>query len=327
MMKGYWLFCQLSLLCSMAAYGQFTAGPGGIFIGAGTAVYIDGLTLTPSSDFTAASRTLTVSPTPIPGSPPGIARVYQFDQPVNFAGNVGFYYQPGELNGNAEETLQLNYGTAGAYTSVPGSTVDDVAHYISNTLPAVTSFDGLTAAQEGALPVRLADFVVRKTEHAVMLYWQTTSEENSAFFEVQQSRDAAKWNVIGKVTAANQGSKELNYTFRDNAPRSGLQYYRLKMVDTDGTFAYSIIRSLQLGHTAWVNAYPNPAVNLVRVDMADSKETASLKVVNLAGKPLFESQKEEASHEVNMESFPAGIYLFLLKTASGKTEAVKIIKQ
>ncbi|HWV29698.1 MAG TPA: T9SS type A sorting domain-containing protein [Dyadobacter sp.] len=323
MMKRYLLFCQLALLPTMAAHAQFTAGTEGFFIGQNTQVFIDSLTLLPSVDFTIASQTLTISPTPIPGTPPSIARVYSFTSPMDFTGVAGFFYRASELNGNTEGTLQLQHGNAN-FTSTTGSTVNTGTHYISNTLP-LTNFTSLTAAQENALPVTLIGFQVKRVENATVLYWQTSEERNSDRFEIQQSEDLRKWNTLGIMNAAKESSQRKDYFFPDAAERFGTQYYRLKMVDLDGSFAYSSIQSIKLASSGLVSAYPNPVVDKLLIG---SKEAlASVKVTDLTGRSFMELSKPKPGQEFSLKNYPAGTYLVKVETADGKTQVLKIIKQ
>ncbi|MGN7887804.1 T9SS type A sorting domain-containing protein [Dyadobacter sp. 22481] len=323
MTKRYLLFCQLALLPTLAAQAQFTVGVDGFFIGQNTQVFIDSLTLNPSVDFSLVSQTLTITPTPIPGAPPSIARVYNLTTPVNFTGVAGFFYRASELNGNTESTLQVNHGNAN-FVSTTGSTVNVIQHYISNTLP-LTNFTSLTAAQEGALPVNLVDFKVKRVENATVLYWQTSEEKNSDHFEVQQSEDLRKWNALGIVNAANESSQQKDYSFPDVTERYGTQYYRLKMVDADGSFAFSKIESIRLGSSGLISAYPNPVVDKLRIG---SKEAlASVKVTDLAGRSFLELSKPKPGQEFSMKNYPAGTYFVKVETADGKVQVVKIIKQ
>jgi len=322
MMKRYLLFCQLALLPTLAAHAQFTAGTDGFFVAQNTQVFIDSLTLLPSVDFNITSQTLTISPTPIPGSPPSIARVYNFTTPVDFTGVAGFFYRASELNGNVESTLQLNHGNAN-FVSTTASTVNVGQHYISNTLP-LTNFTSLTAAQENALPVNLVDFQVKRVENATVLYWQTSEEKNSDFFEIQQSKDAKKWNRLGTVNAANESTSNKDYSFDDAAERYGTQYYRLKMVDIDGSFAFSKIQSIRLGSAGLISAYPNPVVDKLLIG---SKEVlASVKMTDLTGRQFLELSKPKPGQEVSLKNYPAGTYLVKVETTSGKVQVIKIIK-
>ncbi|WP_342084062.1 T9SS type A sorting domain-containing protein [Dyadobacter sp. OTU695] len=323
MTKRYLLFCQLALLPTLAAHAQFTAGTDGFFIAQNTQVFIDSLTLKPSVDFSLVSQTLTITPTPIPGAPPSIARVYNLTTPVNFTGVAGFFYRASELNGNTESTLQLNHGNTN-FVSTTGSTVNVGQHYISNTLP-LTNFTSLTAAQEGALPVSLIGFQVKRVENTTVLYWQTSEEKNSDHFEIQQSEDLRKWNALGMVNAANTSSHQKDYSFQDLAQRFGTQYYRLKMVDVDGSYAYSKIQSIQLGSSWLISAYPNPVVDKLLIG---SKEAlASIKVTDLAGRTFLNLLKPTPGEEFSMKNYPAGTYLVKVETEDGKVQILKIIKQ
>lgn len=323
MIKRYLFFCQLALLPSLPALAQFTVGTEGLLIAGDTPVFIDSLTLEPSGDFFLASQTLTIAHMPIPGVPPSISRVYSFTTPVDFEGIVGFFYRPAELNGNNESTLQIAYGNV-TFASASGGAVDITHHYISNTLPLI-NFTSLTAAQEGALPVRLIGFQLEKTENHAVLTWQTSEEKNSSYFEIQQSEDSRNWTALGVVKAAAESATTRKYAFNDLVQRYGIQYYRLKMVDLDGTYAYSIIRQLRFEDPGTISAYPNPVVDKLLIG---SKEAlASVKMTDLTGRMVFEISKPEPGREFSLKTYPAGTYLIQVKTAAGKSRAIKIIKQ
>ncbi|SDG29102.1 Por secretion system C-terminal sorting domain-containing protein [Dyadobacter soli] len=323
MIKRYLFFCQLTLLPALAAQAQFTTGSEGFFVSQGTSVTIDSLTLIPSTGFLLSSQTLTISPTPLPGSPPGIARVYQFSTPVDFAGEAGFFYLPSELNGNTESSLQLAHGNT-TFESVTGSTVDVTRHYISNTLP-MTNFTSLTAAQDNALPVTLIGFEVKKVENMALLSWQTSGEQNSDYFEVQQSPNLKQWAALGKVSAAGESAERRDYSFRDPIRRSGMQYYRLKMVDSDGTYAYSMIRNIEMETGGTISAFPNPVVD--KLVIGSQEALTSVKVTSLSGQVMLEVSKPQPGREFSMKQYPAGTYLVQVQTAAGKTQAIKIVKQ
>lgn len=322
MIKRYLFFCQLVLLPSLPALAQFTAGTEGFLIAGDTPVFIDSLTLEPGDDFFLASQTLTIAHTPIPGVPPSISRVYSFTTPVDFAGVAGFFYQPAELNGNNESTLQIAFGNA-AFASASGGTVDITRHYISNTLP-LTNFTSLTAAQEGALPVRLIGFQVKMVENQAVLAWQTSEEKNSNYFEIQQSEDSRNWTALGTVKAAIESSTTRKYGFNDLVQRYGTQYYRLKMVDLDGSYAYSTVRQLRFEASGMISVYPNPVVDKLRIGSKDA--LSNVKMTNLAGRTVLEISKPEPGQEFSLKSYPAGAYLIQVKTVAGESRALKIIK-
>ncbi|KAA0992674.1 T9SS type A sorting domain-containing protein [Dyadobacter aurulentus] len=323
-MKRYLLFCQLTLLPAVAAQAQFVAGQDGLFIASETQVAINGLTIRPSADFTLADRSLTISSTPVRGNPPGIGKVYSFSSPIDFAGNLGFFYLPTELNGNEENNLQLAHGNE-TFVTTAGSTVVPAQGYISNNLSSLTNLTFVTASQEGALPVSLIGFQVSRVENLTLLNWQTTDEKNSDFFEVQQSTDARKWNALGKVTAARESRNFREYSFQDPAFRSGRQYYRLKMVDADGSYAYSEIRSVHLTAVELVSAYPNPVTEKLLINATG--KMASMKLTDLSGRQLLNLPKPVSGQEVNMKNYPAGTYLVQFTMTDGQSQVVKVVKR
>jgi hypothetical protein len=254
-MKKYLSF-GLAVLCfftTLVSKGQFTSGANGFFMKNGALVTIDGLTIAPSADLALNGKTLLLSNVPIQGSPNNsIGRVYTFNEALDFTGTLGIFYLPAELNGNIEASLQMTTsGAAGAgYVTPNGSTVDQSKHYVFNAFNGI-SLRSVTAMQAGGvLPVTLVSFFAKKENQAALLQWTTSYETNSAFFEIQRSENGKDWHALGQVAAGGESKALLQYAFTDSNPISGgsskgENLYRLKMVDTDERFAYSMIRSLR----------------------------------------------------------------------------------
>ncbi|RAK02313.1 hypothetical protein LX87_00433 [Larkinella arboricola] len=91
------------------------------------------------------------------------------------------------------------------------------------------------------LPVRLVDFGGITVDHQVRLGWQTSYEQNSDYFTIERSRDARAFEAIGRVSSKGFSERLQTYGFSDPAPLKGTNYYRLRQVDRDGTYAYSKI--------------------------------------------------------------------------------------
>ena len=143
------LLIGVALLVSGRLSAQLSVGSQGMTILAGTPVSADGLTFIPSTNFTLVNNTIQRSSTPLAGNP-GINRLYQFSSPILFSGQVGLFYQPSELNGYTEASLQLAYTSAnnGLLTITTGSSVNTSTHYVSNS---VTS-QNLLVVTASALP-------------------------------------------------------------------------------------------------------------------------------------------------------------------------------
>jgi len=120
----------------------------------------------------------------------------------------------------------------------------------------------LTGTPPVPLPVQLVQFTAVRQGPAVRVAWATATEKNSAYFTVQRSIDSRNFVDIERVVAQGNSSSRHDYTILDAAPLSGLNYYRLRQVDTDGTAAYSPVVAVRFdskGAAPALVAYPNPA--------------------------------------------------------------------
>jgi hypothetical protein len=127
---------------------------------------------------------------------------------------------------------------------------------------ALNQIEFFTIGSRGVtpLPVRLISFTARKQENRVQLNWLTASEENSSHFEVERSSDGRNFTALTTVNAQGNSSSPVTYVEADMSPLPGTSYYRLRMVDLDGTFSCSktvAVSSAPAG--LQVRAYPNPS--------------------------------------------------------------------
>ena len=86
---------------------------------------------------------------------------------------------------------------------------------------------------------KMAYFSVENQQVGTILTWQTVAEKNNKGFEIQRSTDEKQWRAIGYVHSGGQLANIKNYTFRDQSPVRGVNYYRLKFVTPKGVAVYS----------------------------------------------------------------------------------------
>ncbi len=183
---------------------------------------------------------------------------------------------------------------------------------------------------ESALPVNLVSFEVRANEGMADLAWQTASESNSRHFEVERSADARQWNKIGQVAAKGERNGLESYSFTDpsvgDQPAAGRLYYRLKMVDLDGTFAYSPIRSLTFRSVAETAAllYPNPATAKVYLQNPDRREITFVTMYSFTGREVA-VYHDKTAQLLEISHLPAGLYLLQIHHKSGPVETRRVV--
>jgi hypothetical protein len=111
------------------------------------------------------------------------------------------------------------------------------------------------------LPIELASISAHCTDQIVFLDWSTSSEKNFNYFVVEKSIDGHKFDSIAFVAGTGDSKQLLNYSFKDQLPMIGKNYYRLKAVDLDKTSKRSPVVVAEFKGTNNVTVYPNPTVS------------------------------------------------------------------
>ena len=171
-----------------------------------------------------------------------------------------------------------------------------------------------------ALPVELSHFdATLNRANEVELNWQTASELNNDYFQIERSIDTKNWEVIDQVEGA--GTTELAnfYQALDRKPLYGTSYYRLKQVDFDGQFEYSELRSITLNSTAIkdISIFPVPAKDLLYIQ--GLKETTTFQVFNNMGMQLQVPYTIQGDRmKLDVSRLDAGIYFFMVSDGTTK---------
>jgi len=197
---------------------------------------------------------------------------------------------------------------------------------------------GLTNDQP--LPLELIEFTAVKGQSDIVhLNWSTAFEENTVRFEVELARGNEAWRrneyiKIGEVKASGQSSALIQYQFNDEESfKSGVRYYRLKMVDQDGQFRYSPERSLIFDDEIKWQVFPNPSTGLFNlVYQAEAGERVVIRVYDVNGRVVSEKSEgatafiQKSVLDLSAGSFGSGMYLIEIQ-AGKKKQAFRVIKQ
>jgi hypothetical protein len=161
------------------------------------------------------------------------------------------------------------------------------------------------------LPLELTAFTAVAQGSSSLLEWSAQEEIGFSHFEIERSSDGAQFSTIGAVTAAAYASVPGQYTYSDLQPLKGLNYYRLAMVDEDGTVAYSGIRTVNFGGSsdATVSVYPNPASDLLNLAFTHVDGTVSIRLFNSIGGIVRMMTTTSASIQVPVSDLARGVYV------------------
>jgi hypothetical protein len=130
---------------------------------------------------------------------------------------------------------------------------------------------GASPSGGSPLPVELISFVGWNDGDVNELEWVTATELNNELFVIERSADAINFVELGTVDGNGTTNYEITYNFTDFTPIQGVNYYRLKQIDFDGTFEYSSIIAVEVEggvtKTSIVKLHPNPANELINMQL------------------------------------------------------------
>jgi hypothetical protein len=185
------------------------------------------------------------------------------------------------------------------------------------------------------VPVELVSFNANIIPEGVQLNWETATEINNLGFEIERKLPGKERNfiIIGFSNGAGTTTSPKQYTFLDDKiPAAGNYTYRLKQVDTDGSFIYS--EEIQIDFAApndfiLKQNYPNPFNPSTTIEFVLGQASfVKLDVYNALGEKvanLLNENKEQGSYQINFDAvnLPSGIYIAKLE-AENKVQTIKM---
>ena len=185
------------------------------------------------------------------------------------------------------------------------------------------------------LPMQLVSFATQYDNNAnkAILNWSTTTEINASHFVVQRSEDGSTYEDVALVFTQEGNSNSLrDYAYTDNVSsiQSNLIYYRLQMVDIDGTYAYSNIDVIRLESKdlgTVIKVFPNPVQGQLEITVPNSWQGKMVyyAIYNSNGSLVKEITNSNAGQieTVNVSNLPMGVYI--VKAANGNESSVQRI--
>jgi hypothetical protein len=169
-----------------------------------------------------------------------------------------------------------------------------------------------------SLPLTLLNFSAMLKSEKVNLSWTTTEHTDFSHFVVQRSTDGKNFkDVMTMMTDATVSSSINQYGYNDNISgvNAGVVYYRLQMVDMDGSYEYSPIRLVRLNanNSVQIQAFPNPVVNELRVMIPANwqEKTTTYEIYSSNGLLVSRTKVASASQvqQLNVQSLGSGNYI------------------
>lgn len=219
----------------------------------------------------------------------------------------------------AEVTTVTGFSTIGLYLAI-----------WKDTLTGCTDTVVITVNENCILPLTLVSFTAVKKDNTALLNWSTSMEQNTDQFIIERSRDGITWSQIGTVKAAGNSYIRKDYSFVDVHPFNGINYYRLKMTDLDGTYTKSEIRMVSFkGLPTMATLAPNPAHGHTTISFTEPlSANAAVIIYNSAGQLIrsYTLTTGTTQYSINLSNLGKGVY-FVAVSGADVNEQMKLVVQ
>ena len=190
------------------------------------------------------------------------------------------------------------------------------------------------------LPLELISFTAKKKDiKDVIAEWKTVSEQNVSHFEIEVAKgntdyQGGQFVKIGEVLSPGNSNSERTYSFTDmESGKTGVRYYRLKIVDRDNTFVYSPVRPVVFNSEIKWQVYPNPSNGTFNfIYQLGQNEIATIRVYDVNGRQVKQMNLagngfvQKAQVDLKATRFAPGVYLLLAESGE-KKYSIRLIKQ
>ena len=172
------------------------------------------------------------------------------------------------------------------------------------------------------IPIKIKSFTAHpQNDNSVLLKWASSFEISSYQYVIQKSKDGRTFSDIGDLQAAGNSVATINYSFSDREMLNGAAYYRLKLVDLDGSVDYTKIIYINNGVATLtsLSVFPNPFRSEVQLKGVTTSEVnrKNIKVYNAMGSEV--NYRVVGGNSIVIDpTVPKGIYFLRLKGQSYK---------
>jgi len=168
-------------------------------------------------------------------------------------------------------------------------------------------------------PVIMSSFNYFIDNNDVLLKWETTTEYDNMYFDIEKSEDGIHFNAIGKVAGAGNRNSSEDYSFSDNHP-SANNYYRLKQVDRSGSVAYSKILYVKMQSTDDIIRM-SPSTDGNKLQLLYNSSIVKIKqasIIDFSGRRIRSFHTTNNLQSLDISFIPHGIYVLQIITVDGR---------
>lgn len=202
--------------------------------------------------------------------------------------------------------------------SLVGCAVQSICTYLNipSNPATVYSNSGDCNTRDGILgvcaelisPVELVYFHGKYVQKHVLLEWKTESEFENAYFTIEHSVDGIHFSELSRMEGQLTTNTPHLYSYVDNTPRSGKNYYRLTAIDLQGNPTYSPVRLVELPDSKMVHMYPNPCKDWIYLTAIP--DDAEIQILSMDGKMMYQSATYDGP--ISVSTIENGLYQIVI---------------
>lgn len=247
--------------------------------------------------------------------------------------------------------LNANVGAPGSYTYVWSPTVAFITSpfinnpivapmattvynvLVTNTVNGCSNTASATVTVKDTcniVPVSWLSFSATLQNAKTQLRWVVAMEQNNKEFIAERSIDGINWIALFHVPSLGNTNSPRTYNGIDANPATGVNYYRIRQVDLDGTESYSVVRSIRLDKDAPAFVvYPNPAHDILNYQLLNAGNVSSfeLRLHSMDGRLLKKFNLKNQSGSISVYDLPSGVYIVTMADNKGRIENRKVVVQ
>lgn len=220
-------------------------------------------------------------------------------------GSGGVIYFTGAL---PAATTSINGGNAGIETGRDAACAAAQPAAAGDAGQIITSYNFARSTDPAGyckllLPVKLTSFTATITGQKVLLQWVIQNPGQVKGFIIERSTDRNQWQGLQNVAAA---GSTYNYSLTVDNPINRTTFYRLRIIEIDGSVSYSVIRAVTIRPGFAFSVYPNPSDGFIFI--RSSTVPVEIKIMDSNGRVLFQQTIFSNNAPVDLRSFQKGVY-------------------
>jgi hypothetical protein len=237
-----------------------------------------------------------------------------------------WFKHPSHTKAEVLADLDIN-GLRNSIIIYPSSTGTEngIAYAEFENITSFSTFGLIASNLNQSLPVDFLSFEAHQIGNSKRagLNWITAREENNDRFEVERSVNGIQWNTIGTIHGNGTLSQESRYSFIDNSPDFPQSFYRIRQVDIDGKYSYTVVRLVEFSGNTNNDCVvsPNPASNEIFIRFKSNQKSANYELIDMSGRKIMTGAYSNIK-DIHLDISRVGSGVYLLKINGLSTKLV-----